>query len=78
MGKSRRKSVPYAREHAPLACAMTAGPALLAALRPVAERLRAQQAGGWDLDEVVVVHVTRAESVAILAAVDKGTWGDGA
>lgn len=76
MGK---RSSNYVKEHAPIARAMGAGPALLAALRPVAERVRAHPAyqareGRRDLMDNVPVMLTMAEAEAIVEVLEKAEW----
>ena len=82
MAKSRKRPVPYVKEHAPIACAMTAGPALLEALRPVAERVLAHPAyqhrvARRDMMDNVPVMLTMAEAEAIVAAAERAAWRGG-
>jgi hypothetical protein len=76
MGKSRTESPAARRARLASVRAELAGPALLAALAPVAERVKASV--GWQhrggragLDDNLKVMVTMAEAEAIVAAVEK-------
>jgi hypothetical protein len=78
MGKSRKRAVPYAKEHAAHARASVAGPLLLAAVRPVAERVRDNLSRRPKMDDdnfTVALVITGAEAAAILAAVDRAEKG---
>ena len=75
----RKKSTSYVKEHAALARAAVNGPALLAALRPVAERVRAHpayqhRAGRRDMADNVPVMLTMAEAEAIVEVLEKAEW----